>query len=103
VKNVRKWGLIVGLLLSGSLFFVSGILTGYSMYYGTRSETTSNEHKNRRKPRILREVADPLIGKVIDKGANAAKAGIMSLRAPSAAAIKHAQKYKSHLAEDDAE
>lgn len=93
----------MGLFLSGSLFFVSGILTGYSMYYGKRSESVSDEQKKRRKPRILKEIADPLIGRVIDRGASAVRSKIMSGRIPSSAAVQRAQRYRPRHHEDSAD
>jgi hypothetical protein len=103
---MKKWMLIAGLLLSGSLFFVSGILTGYSMCYDRKDKsTTSKENKKFRKSQVLKEVIDPLIGKIIDNQAKCIKSkvtklmtpgkdAIKSARVPSDSAIQHAQKYR---------
>jgi hypothetical protein len=94
---MKKWFLIIGLFLSGSLFFISGILTGYSMYAKGIRDPAKDGGKPVRRPRILTEIADPLIGRIIDNRANSIGSRIDRLRAPSDQAVQQAEQYKSRI------
>ncbi|MDR0630703.1 MAG: hypothetical protein LBF70_01570 [Holosporales bacterium] len=90
---MKKWILAIGIILSGCLFLVSGMLIGY-VICDKEDIKMNDKNEPTRKPNILNEAMAPFIGNIIEGQISAVQTNSSKDRTPSTQAIQQSMRYK---------
>jgi hypothetical protein len=101
---VKKWPLVVGVILSGSLFFAGGLLSGYSVGSQQKQEDLSKKTTPAHKPsedaakKSRRRKHWQIASKIIDRLSSQISIQLHAkARLPSNPAINKAREYENYL------